>query len=208
MVEFLAALRAKDTISFKQRLRSADLLMVDDVQFIAGKDSTQEEFFHTFNALIDSGKQIVISADRRAKLDPIAAKHKIKSVVTLEADGSGTLRVVHGEAAAAVSRDLPVSVAGTGGMPDVDFVRDVNPVLAKLGCSHVLVGHSERREHHKESDEVLAAKVAAALRHGLVPILCVGEGLESREAGIAESGCAGQSPGGAFDAQGFEVSEL
>jgi len=51
------------------------------------------------------------------------------------ADGSGTLRVVHGEAAATVSRDLPISVAGTGGMPDVDFVRDVNPVLAKLGCN-------------------------------------------------------------------------
>jgi WD40 repeat protein/mono/diheme cytochrome c family protein len=51
------------------------------------------------------------------------------------ADGSGALRVVHGDGAATVSRDLPVSVAGTGGMPDVDFIRDVNPVLAKLGCN-------------------------------------------------------------------------
>jgi chromosomal replication initiator protein len=64
MVEFLAALRAKDTISFKQRLRSADLLMVDDVQFIAGKDSTQEEFFHTMNEIISAGRWLVISADR------------------------------------------------------------------------------------------------------------------------------------------------
>jgi chromosomal replication initiator protein len=52
MVEFMAAMRAKDTISFKQRLRSVDLLMIDDVQFIAGKESTQEEFFHTMNEII------------------------------------------------------------------------------------------------------------------------------------------------------------
>jgi chromosomal replication initiator protein len=64
MVEFLAALRARDTIAFKQRLRSADLLMVDDVQFIAGKDSTQEEFFHTMNEIISAGRWLVISADR------------------------------------------------------------------------------------------------------------------------------------------------
>lgn len=64
MVEFLAALRARDTFSFKQRLRSADLLMVDDVQFIAGKDSTQEEFFHTMNEIISAGRWLVISADR------------------------------------------------------------------------------------------------------------------------------------------------
>ncbi len=64
MVEFLAALRAKDTIAFKQRLRSVDLLMIDDVQFIAGKDSTQEEFFHTMNEIISAGKRLVITADR------------------------------------------------------------------------------------------------------------------------------------------------
>ena len=56
-------------------------------------------------------------------------------------------------------------------------------MLAKLGCSYVLVGHSERREHHAETDEVVALKLRAALRHGLAPVLCVGEGLEVREAG-------------------------
>ncbi len=64
MVDFLAALRAKDTIAFKQRLRSVDLLMIDDVQFIAGKDSTQEEFFHTMNEIISAGKRLVITSDR------------------------------------------------------------------------------------------------------------------------------------------------
>jgi chromosomal replication initiator protein len=64
MFEFVAAMRAKDTHSFKQRLRQADVLLIDDVQFIAGKDSTQEEFFHTMNELISAGRRLVISADR------------------------------------------------------------------------------------------------------------------------------------------------
>ena len=64
MYQFVRALRSKDTMSFKELFRSVDLLMVDDVQFISGKDSTQEEFFHTFNTLVDRGRQIVISADR------------------------------------------------------------------------------------------------------------------------------------------------
>jgi triosephosphate isomerase len=57
------------------------------------------------------------------------------------------------------------------------------PMLAKLDCSYVIVGHSERREHHSEDDGVVASKVRAALRNGLIPILCVGEGLEVRESG-------------------------
>ena len=64
MYRFVQALRDKDMIAFKQLFRSVDVLMVDDVQFIAGKDATQEEFFHTFNALVDQNKQVIISADR------------------------------------------------------------------------------------------------------------------------------------------------
>ncbi|MCE8441615.1 chromosomal replication initiator protein DnaA [Rhodovulum sulfidophilum] len=64
MYRFVQALRERDMMGFKSLFRSVDVLMVDDVQFIAGKDSTQEEFFHTFNALVDQNKQIVISADR------------------------------------------------------------------------------------------------------------------------------------------------
>ena len=64
MYQFVKALRNDSTMSFKEMFRSVDVLMIDDIQFIAGKESTQEEFFHTFNALVDQNKQIIISADK------------------------------------------------------------------------------------------------------------------------------------------------
>ena len=64
MYRFIQALRHRDTMAFKEQFRSVDVLMIDDVQFISGKDSTQEEFFHTFNALVDEGKQVILSADK------------------------------------------------------------------------------------------------------------------------------------------------
>lgn len=64
MYQFIRALRFKNTMSFKELFRNVDVLMVDDVQFISGKDSTQEEFFHTFNALVDKNHQVIVSADK------------------------------------------------------------------------------------------------------------------------------------------------
>jgi chromosomal replication initiator protein len=64
MYQFVRALRSKDTMPFKELFRSVDVLLIDDFQFIGGKESTQEEFFHTFNALVDMNRQIVISADK------------------------------------------------------------------------------------------------------------------------------------------------
>ena len=78
MYQFIKALRFKDTMSFKQQFRSVDVLMVDDIQFIAGKDSTQEEFFHTFNTLIDHNHQVVISADR-SPVDLDGIEERIRS---------------------------------------------------------------------------------------------------------------------------------
>lgn len=64
MYQFIRALRYRDTVTFKEKFRSVDVLMIDDVQFISGKDSTQEEFFHTFNALVDQNRQVIVSADK------------------------------------------------------------------------------------------------------------------------------------------------
>jgi triosephosphate isomerase len=67
--------------------------------------------------------------------------------------------------------------------------------LAKLGCSFVVVGHSERRSYHGEDDALVAAKAAAALKHGLTPIICIGEHLEIREAGNHVEHCLEQLRG-------------
>ncbi|MBT6406430.1 MAG: chromosomal replication initiator protein DnaA [Rhodospirillaceae bacterium] len=64
MYRFIRALKEQNTVDFKDMFRNVDVLMIDDVQFIGGKGATQEEFFHTFNALVDQGRQIVLSADK------------------------------------------------------------------------------------------------------------------------------------------------
>ena len=72
------------------------------------------------------------------------------------------------------------------------YTGDISgPMLAKLGCDYVLAGHSERRQYHAETDEVVNAKVQAALRSGLTPILCVGEPLEVRQSGQHIEHCTG-----------------
>ena len=70
MNEMISSIQRNDTISFRNKYRRMDLLLIDDVQFLANKESTQEEFFHTFNALYDAHKQIVLTSDRPPKEIP------------------------------------------------------------------------------------------------------------------------------------------
>ncbi len=91
MYRFIKALRNKDVMSFKDEFRSVDVLMIDDIQFICGKESTQEEFFHTFNAIIDNNKQMVISCDRSpSDLDNIEDRIKSRLGWGLVADVHST----------------------------------------------------------------------------------------------------------------------
>ncbi|BBB56029.1 MAG: chromosomal replication initiator protein DnaA [Rickettsiaceae bacterium] len=91
MYRFIKALRNKDVMAFKEEFRSVDVLMIDDIQFICGKDSTQEEFFHTFNAIIDNNKQMVISCDRSpSDLDNIEDRIKSRLGWGLVADVHST----------------------------------------------------------------------------------------------------------------------
>lgn len=132
MYQFIKALRDKDTMPFKEALRSVDVLMVDDVQFIGGKGSTQEEFFHTFNALIDHQKQLVISADRSpSDLDGIEERIRSRLGWGLVADIHPTdyelrLGILQGKAEIARRQ-----------MPDLDIAEAVLEFLAHRISSNV-----------------------------------------------------------------------
>lgn len=99
MYHFVRALRVKDTVSFKENFRSVDLLMIDDLQFINGKDATQEEFFHTFNDLVDNKRQVVIAADKPPS-DLVGMEERLRSRL-----GCGLVADIH-----ATSRDLRLKI--------------------------------------------------------------------------------------------------
>src|SRR3954471_22188818 len=128
MVEFVAALRANDTIQFKQQLRAADLLMIDDVQFIAGKESTQEEFFHTMNEIISAGRRLVISSDRAPQdLDGIEPRILSRLSWGLVADINQ----------ADLELRLNIILKKLEALPDVSVPEDVVMFLAKRISSNV-----------------------------------------------------------------------
>ena len=128
MVEFVAALRANETIQFKQQLRSADLLMIDDVQFIAGKESTQEEFFHTMNEIISAGRRLVISSDRAPQdLDGIEPRILSRLSWGLVADINQ----------ADLELRLSIIAKKLEALPDVAVPGDVQMFLAKRISSNV-----------------------------------------------------------------------
>ncbi|MGZ8282491.1 MAG: chromosomal replication initiator protein DnaA [Allosphingosinicella sp.] len=128
MVEFVAALRANETIRFKQQLRSADLLMIDDVQFIAGKESTQEEFFHTMNEIISAGRRLAISSDRAPQdLDGIEPRILSRLSWGLVADIN----------AADLELRLNIITKKLEQLPDLKVPEDVVMFLAKRISSNV-----------------------------------------------------------------------
>ncbi|MGQ0558685.1 MAG: chromosomal replication initiator protein DnaA [Sphingosinicella sp.] len=128
MVEFVAALRANETIRFKQQLRSADLLMIDDVQFIAGKESTQEEFFHTMNEVMSHGRRLAISSDRAPQdLDGIEPRILSRLSWGLVADIN----------AADLELRLNIIARKLEQLPDVAVPEDVVMFLAKRISSNV-----------------------------------------------------------------------
>ena len=145
MYQFVRALRYKDTSAFKEQFRSIDVLMIDDVQFISGKDNTQEEFFHTFNALIEQNKQIVISADKSpSDLDGVQDRLKSRLGCGLVADIHPTtyeLRLgILIEKAQKRGVEIPSKVLEFISHRIISNVREMEGALNRLVAHATLVG--------------------------------------------------------------------
>ena len=145
MYQFVRALRYKDTSAFKEQFRSIDVLMIDDVQFISGKDNTQEEFFHTFNALIEQNRQIVISADKSpSDLDGVQERLKSRLGCGLVADIHPTtyeLRLgILIEKAQKRGVEIPPKVLEFLSHRIVSNVREMEGALNRLVAHATLVG--------------------------------------------------------------------
>jgi triosephosphate isomerase (TIM) len=126
-----------------------------------------------------------------AVLPPFTALRSVQTLV-----GGDKLKIVYG------AQDVSAYDSGA-------YTGDVSaPMLAKLGCTYVTVGHSERRQYHAETDAVVNSKVKACLRNSLTPIVCVGESLEVRRAGDHISHTLAQVNGALADLPAAAVAGL
>jgi len=145
MYQFVRALRDKNTMVFKEQFRTVDVLMIDDVQFISGKDSTQEEFFHTFNALVDQNHQVVVSADKSpSDLEGMEERMKSRLGWGLVADIHPTtyeLRLGILQAKAERMKDeIPVKVLEFLAHKITSNVRELEGALNRIAAHGTLIG--------------------------------------------------------------------
>lgn len=145
MYHFIRAVRFKDTMAFKEQFRSVDVLMIDDIQFICGKDSTQEEFFHTFNSLVDNNRQVIVSADKSpSDLEGMEERLKSRLGWGLVADVHPTtyelrLGILQSKAAQA-SVIIPNKVLEFLAAKISSNIRELEGALNRLIASAVFVG--------------------------------------------------------------------
>ncbi|MGF1592313.1 MAG: chromosomal replication initiator protein DnaA [Kiloniellaceae bacterium] len=145
MYQFVRALRTKDTMAFKEQFRSVDVLMIDDVQFIGGREATQEEFFHTFNALVGQNRQVIISADKSpSDLEGVEERMRSRLGWGLVADIHPTtyelrLGILQSKAEQS-SADIPVKVLEFLAHKITSNVRELEGALNRILAHATLVG--------------------------------------------------------------------
>ena len=170
MYQYINALRNKSIMAFKEKFRSVDVLLIDDVQFISGKDNTQEEFFHTFNSLMDQKKQLVISADRSPS-DLNGVEDRIKSRLGwgLVADIHGTtFELRMGVLESKISRmsiNVPQQVITLLAQKITSNIRELEGALNKVVAHASLVNQEVTLESTQEilSDLIRANQSSASI---------------------------------------------
>ena len=145
MYQFIKSIRLKETIKFKDQFRSIDILLIDDIQFIGGKDSTQEEFFYTFNELINQGKQIIISSNK-SPVDLLSLDERLKSRLSggLVVDFLPTnyeLRLeILKKKVELLNINIPIDVLQFVASKIVNNVRELEGALNRIWANYELTG--------------------------------------------------------------------
>ena len=172
MNQFVTALRRKDTMSFKERFRAADVLMVDDVQFMSGKESIQEEFFHTLNEIVDEGRQVILSADKSpSDLDGVKERLRSRMGWGMVADihpSNYELRLgILQSRREGVSVNVPDDVLEFLARKIVTNIRELEGALNRLVAHATLVGRTVSVEMAREvlSDLLRASNRLISIEH-------------------------------------------
>ncbi len=135
--ELIDAIRSGENIAFRSKYREADLFLIDDIQFIAGKDSTQEEFFHTFNALYENHKQIVMTSDRKPS-DMLTLEKRLQSrfeqglLASIEAPDYETRMAIIQKKAASLGLNLSDAVCDYIAVNVTNNVRQIEGTVKKI----------------------------------------------------------------------------
>ena len=143
--EFIDAVRNGKNYEFREKYRNTDLLLIDDIQFIAGKEATQEEFFHTFNTLYESGRQIVLTSDRvpsdMLKLeDRLRTRFEWGLIVDIQPPDYETRYAITKNKAMSLGMDLPEDVCDYIAQNITNNVRQIEGTVKKIKAYHELSG--------------------------------------------------------------------
>ena len=168
MNELIAALANKTPVAFREKYRNADMLIVDDIQFIAGKASVQEEFFHTFDKLYESGKQIVLSSDRPPK-DMHQLEERLRSrfesgfISDIQAPDLELRVAILKRKASALGINVPNDVLMYLGENIKDNVRQIEGALKKMRALAYIQGEDINMSHAKLAVNDVLTNMAQAV---------------------------------------------
>ena len=168
MNELIEALANKTPVAFREKYRNADMLIVDDIQFIAGKASVQEEFFHTFDKLFESGKQIVLSSDRPPK-DMHQLEERLKSrfesgfITDIQAPDLELRVAILKRKAATIGINVPNDVLMYLGENIKDNVRQIEGALKKMRALSMIQGEDINMSHAKKAVTDVLTNAAQAI---------------------------------------------
>lgn len=166
--ELIEALALKAPVQFREKYRKADMLIVDDIQFIAGKPAAQEEFFHTFDKLYESGKQIVVSSDLPPSLmktleERLRSRFEQGAIADIQAPDLELRVAIFKRKAQSMGISVPNDVLMYLGANITENIRQIEGALKKLNAFSLIHGEPISLEHAKEVVRVLKAKIAEAV---------------------------------------------